>query len=119
MFRRCSAWSGAVLVRWVSATQAREPSARFGAWNRPNQRGPEEMGWRTTAQNLNLNRDYAKADAPEMRALFIAHGPSFARGVVLPDMDSVVVQPLLGRLLGLNVPSGDGRAEDSDGFLRD
>ncbi|MDH5227235.1 MAG: M14 family zinc carboxypeptidase, partial [Gammaproteobacteria bacterium] len=24
---------------------------RFGAWNRPNQRGPEEMGWRTTAQN--------------------------------------------------------------------
>jgi len=42
---------------------------RFGAWNRPNQRGPEEMGWRTTAQNLNLNRDHAKADALEMRAL--------------------------------------------------
>jgi hypothetical protein len=42
---------------------------RFGAWNRPNQVGPAEMGWRTTAQNLNLNRDYAKADAPEMRQL--------------------------------------------------
>lgn len=42
---------------------------RFGAWNRPNQRGPEQMGWRATAQNLNLNRDYTKADAPEMRAL--------------------------------------------------
>ena len=42
---------------------------RFGAWNRPNQRGPEEMGWRTTAQNYNLNRDYAKADTPEMRAM--------------------------------------------------
>lgn len=42
---------------------------RFGAWNRPNQRGPEQMGWRTTAQNLNLNRDYMKADAPEMQAL--------------------------------------------------
>src|SRR5215831_13808341 len=27
------------------------------------------MGWRTTAQNLNLNRDYMKADAPEMRAM--------------------------------------------------
>lgn len=40
---------------------------RFGAWNRPNQRGPEEMGWRTTAQNFNLNRDYMKADAPEMQ----------------------------------------------------
>ncbi len=42
---------------------------RFGAWNRPNQRGPEETGWRTTARNLNLNRDYLKADAPEMQAM--------------------------------------------------
>ena len=42
---------------------------RFGRWNRPNQIGPEEMGWRTTAQNLNLNRDYVKADAPEMQAM--------------------------------------------------
>ena len=42
---------------------------RFGAWNRPNQRGPRETGWRTTAHNLNLNRDYLKADAPEMQAM--------------------------------------------------
>ena len=42
---------------------------RFGAWNRPNQRGPEAMGWRTTAQNYNLNRDYAKADSAEMQAM--------------------------------------------------
>jgi len=42
---------------------------RFGHWNRPNQRGPEEMGWRTTAQNFNLNRDYVKADSPEMQAM--------------------------------------------------
>src|SRR5580658_2381213 len=42
---------------------------RFGRWNRPNQNGPEEMGWRTTAQNLNLNRDYMKADTPEMQAM--------------------------------------------------
>jgi murein tripeptide amidase MpaA len=41
---------------------------RFGPHNRINQNGPEEMGWRTTAQNLNLNRDYLKADAPEMQA---------------------------------------------------
>ena len=41
---------------------------RFGAYNRTNQNGPKEMGWRTTARNLNLNRDYLKADAPETRA---------------------------------------------------
>ncbi len=42
---------------------------RFGRWNRPNQNGPEEMGWRVTSANLNLNRDYAKADSPEMQAM--------------------------------------------------
>ena len=42
---------------------------RFGAYNRPNQNGPKQMGWRVTSQNLNLNRDYAKADAPEMVAM--------------------------------------------------
>jgi murein tripeptide amidase MpaA len=41
---------------------------RFGAYNRINQNGPEQMGWRTQSQNLNLNRDYVKADAPETRA---------------------------------------------------
>jgi len=40
---------------------------RFGNWNRPNQRGPVEMGWRSTAQNYNLNREYMKADTPEMQ----------------------------------------------------
>ena len=42
---------------------------RFGPNNRPNQTGPEEMGWRTTPKGLNLNRDYAKCDAPEMAAM--------------------------------------------------
>ncbi len=42
---------------------------RASRYARPNQRGPEMQGWRTTAQNLNLNRDYVKADAPEMRAM--------------------------------------------------
>jgi hypothetical protein len=42
---------------------------RVGRWNRPNQNGPSETGWRTTAQNINLNRDYMKADTPEMRAM--------------------------------------------------
>lgn len=43
-----------------------ERSSRYG---RINQRGPVESGWRTNARNLNLNRDYAKLDTPEMRAV--------------------------------------------------
>lgn len=41
---------------------------RFGPFNRINQNGPQEMGWRVTANNLNLNRDYLKAETPEMQA---------------------------------------------------
>jgi murein tripeptide amidase MpaA len=37
-------------------------------YHRINQNGPESMGFRGQAQYLNLNRDYVKADAPEMRA---------------------------------------------------
>ena len=41
---------------------------RRSPYNRINQNGPAEMGWRTQANNLNLNRDYLKADAIETRA---------------------------------------------------
>jgi hypothetical protein len=61
-------WLRAVTVIFVPVFNA-DGHERFGAWNRPNQVGPREMGWRTTAQNLNLNRDYVKAEAPEMRAM--------------------------------------------------
>ena len=43
---------------------------RVSKWNRPNQDGPVEgMGFRTTTQGYDLNRDFLKADAPETRAL--------------------------------------------------
>ena len=42
---------------------------RFAPNQRPNQRGPRQTGFRATASNLNLNRDWLKAEAPEMAAL--------------------------------------------------
>ena len=36
--------------------------------NRPSQNGPQLVGGRASAQELNLNRDYVKAEAPETRA---------------------------------------------------
>jgi hypothetical protein len=89
---------------------------RFGPNQRPNQRGPEEMGWRTTAQNYNLNRDYVKADAPEMQALLrlldewdpivcadlhVTDGAQFQH-----DM-SVTLEPRLGYAEALR-PAGQG-----------
>ncbi|MCU0255924.1 MAG: M14 family metallopeptidase [Vicinamibacterales bacterium] len=45
---------------------------RFSPYTRINQRGPVEAGWRANARGLNLNRDYAKVDTEEMRAMIAA-----------------------------------------------
>jgi murein tripeptide amidase MpaA len=55
-----------LLVLPVFSVDASERRSHF---NRINQNGPDEMGWRHTPIGLNLNRDYMKLDAPEMRAL--------------------------------------------------
>jgi hypothetical protein len=54
-----------VSVLWLPMFNA-DGENRFGPYNRINQNGPEKMGWRTNSLNLNLNRDYVKADTPEM-----------------------------------------------------
>ncbi len=48
---------------------------RRSATSRINQRGPRYQGWRTNARNQNLNRDYAKLDTPEIRAVVEALNP--------------------------------------------
>ncbi|WP_326525891.1 alkaline phosphatase family protein [Sphingomonas sp.] len=56
-------------------------------------------------------------DAPDMRALFIASGPAFRRGVTLPSFDNVDIYPLLRRLLGLppatDVDGSDAAFDDA------
>ena len=42
---------------------------RLSRWNFPALRGPLEKGYVGNSRNINLNRDYAKADAPEARAM--------------------------------------------------
>ena len=78
-----------------------------------------DTGWLMTPPGRDATRSGGAHgydnEAPEMRALFIAHGPGIVRGGRLEGMDSVDVQPMLGRLLGIAVPAGDGRPEDSDG----
>lgn len=61
---------------------------------------------------------YDNAD-PEMLAVFIAHGPAFARGEVLPVFDNVAVAQLLRAVLGLpEDTAADGKLADVRGALR-
>lgn len=79
--------------------------------NRPNQRGPAEMGFRTNDARLNINRDFVKADTPEMHA--ILHAFTTYRPVLLVDLHttdgakfehdiSVNIAPLAPRKDGLD-----------------
>ena len=45
---------------------------------------------------------------PSMRAVFVARGPSFREGLVMPGFDNVDVYPLLAKLLGIAPAANDG-----------
>lgn len=47
-------------------------------------------------------------DDPNMRALFVAHGPAFRHGLVVPEFDNVDVYPLLAHVLGIRARPSDG-----------
>jgi predicted AlkP superfamily pyrophosphatase or phosphodiesterase len=87
-----------------------------------------QTGWYfTTAEMIRKRLDenprdggahgYDPAD-PTMRAVFVAHGPAFKSGTVLPVFDNVDVYPLLTRVMGIRGGSGDGRLEPVKAALR-
>jgi hypothetical protein len=43
-----------------------------------------------------------------MRAIFIAHGPAFQRGLTVPPFRNIHVYPLLSQVLGLTPAPNDG-----------
>ena len=72
-----------------------------------------EPGWMTLAapprpdMHLGGMHGYDPA-APDMAATFVAAGPAFKAGAVVPDFDNVDVYPLVMRLLGLTPLQSDG-----------
>ena len=50
-------------------------------------------------------------DLPSMRALFLARGPSFRGGAVVPGFENVHLYPLLAALLGVEPAPVDGRLD--------
>lgn len=70
-----------------------------------------ETGWEILAPDQTAwtggDHGYDNA-APEMQALFIAHGPGVVPGRRVSSLRNVDVHTLLGRLLGLEIPTDDG-----------
>jgi hypothetical protein len=90
---------------------------RRGPNNRPNQRGPEEMGFRTNAGNLNLNRDWLKADAPETVLLLGLLGRwDPALFIDLHATDGAKFEHDIAVMLAPVASRGDGLAEVAAGL---
>jgi hypothetical protein len=77
--KRRAAWLDSAIFVFIPVFNV-DGHESLSPWHRPSQNGPKSTGLRDTAQRLNLNRDYVKADTPEMRAwlrLFNAWLPDF------------------------------------------
>lgn len=83
-------------------------------------------GWQITTREyvnqrkrLSLGDHGYDNDDPDMRALFIARGPAFRHGLVVPAFDNVDVYPLLAHLLGIRPAANDGDFSVVAPMLRD
>jgi predicted AlkP superfamily pyrophosphatase or phosphodiesterase len=99
-----------------------EAATRFGFGANP--RVPAvvclaELGWRYRSAQIppyrtpSLGAHGYDPALPEMAALFIAHGPAFRAGIVLPAFDNVSVYPLLAALAGVTPQPNDGSLADT------
>lgn len=84
-----------------------------------------EVGWYiTTHARMGSTADFNRGAhgydpaSPYMAALFVAEGPAFKPGSVLPPFDNVDVEPLMTELLGLKGPRSDGSAQGFRPVLR-
>jgi predicted AlkP superfamily pyrophosphatase or phosphodiesterase len=57
-------------------------------------------------------------DDPKMRAMFVAHGPSFKQHVTVPLFDNINVYALLTKLIGVKAVRNEGTPAATAGMLR-
>jgi hypothetical protein len=105
----------------------------FGPYNRINQNGPEQTGWRTNATDRNLNRDYMKAETSETRAFLrywnrwlpdffvddhVTDGADFQYDVTyLMDTDQTTYAPLAKWANDVLVPEFERRVNAAPGHV--
>lgn len=84
-----------------------------------------DVGWRiSTREYLAKKKEPMRGDhgydnaAPQMQALFVAHGPAFRAGAEIPSFPNVDVYPLMTHLLDLPAAANDGDYDAVKGMLK-
>jgi predicted AlkP superfamily pyrophosphatase or phosphodiesterase len=76
-----------------------------------------EIRWRTGAGPVGLGDHGYDDSLPSMRALFVAHGPDFRHGVVVPAFRNIHIYVLLAELLGVRPAATDGSPDSVRALL--
>jgi predicted AlkP superfamily pyrophosphatase or phosphodiesterase len=84
-----------------------------------------EDGWMVSTAPIESKRTHPLLgehgydnDDPQMRALFVAHGPSFKQHLLVPVFDNVNVYVLLAKLIGMKALHNAGSPAVTAGMLR-
>ncbi|KLD64539.1 ectonucleotide pyrophosphatase/phosphodiesterase [Dyella japonica] len=84
-----------------------------------------DVGWRiSTREYLAKKKEPMRGDhgydnaAPQMQALFVAHGPAFRAGAEVASFPNVDVYPLMTHLLDLPAATNDGDYDAVKGMLK-
>lgn len=86
--------------------------------------GVADEGWSIARRHLNVAAMFSRGNHgydPQVRAmhgLFVASGPAFRRGTVVPRFESVDVYNVLARVLGVSPAPNDGNPETAARLLR-
>jgi predicted AlkP superfamily pyrophosphatase or phosphodiesterase len=74
--------------------------------------------WRTGSGSVGLGDHGYDDSLPSMRAIFLAHGPDFRRGAVVPAFRNIHLYALLAELLGVRPAATDGSLDSVRTLLR-
>jgi predicted AlkP superfamily pyrophosphatase or phosphodiesterase len=84
-----------------------------------------EDGWMVSTRAFEAKRGHPllgehgyDSDGPKMRALFVAHGPSFKQHLTVPVFDNINVYALLAKVLGIAPLRNEGNPQITAGMLR-
>jgi len=86
--------------------------------------GVADEGWSIARRHLNVTARFSRGahgydpQVRSMHGLFVASGPAFRRGAVVPAFDSVDVYDVLARVLGLTPAPNDGDPDVAARLLR-
>ncbi|WP_024890419.1 ectonucleotide pyrophosphatase/phosphodiesterase [Luteimonas huabeiensis] len=103
--------------RFECMTRERIPAEyRYGTHRRvPAYFCRAEHGWQVTTRDAMQRKGHRLRGEhgydhrhPDMQSPFVAHGPAFRRGLVIPAIDNVDVYPLAAHLLGIAPAEHDG-----------